>query len=98
MIALFYSSYLVKHSYDNAEQDDLWAELTQEVQKAGGLTANVTVKEVMDTWTKQTGYPILEVQRDYSEKSLTISQVLLKTRYLYVSRCLSFNRLFHATG
>ncbi|XP_045513404.1 aminopeptidase N-like isoform X2 [Pieris brassicae] len=67
-------NYLIKHSYGNAEQDDLWAELTQEAQKAGGLTANVTVKEVMDTWTKQTGYPILEVQRDYSEKSLTISQ------------------------
>ncbi|CAK1540897.1 unnamed protein product [Leptosia nina] len=67
-------NYLIKNSYKNAEQDDLWEELTEEVQKEGGLTRNVTVKEVMDTWTKQTGYPILTVERDYSDKSLTISQ------------------------
>ncbi|KAI8422966.1 hypothetical protein MSG28_014060 [Choristoneura fumiferana] len=67
--------YLIKHSYHNAEQDDLWHELTLVNQQHGGLTRNVTVKTVMDTWTKQTGYPLLTVTRDYSGKTLTITQV-----------------------
>lgn len=44
-------------------------------QEYGGLTRNVTVKEVMDTWTTQTGYPILAVNRDYDDKTVTITQV-----------------------
>nr|XP_032523235.1 aminopeptidase N-like isoform X1 [Danaus plexippus plexippus] len=67
-------NYLMKYSYSNAEQDDLWAELTAASLRSGSLTRNITVKEVMDTWTTQTGYPILTVTRDYSDKSLTISQ------------------------
>ncbi|CAG5020856.1 unnamed protein product [Parnassius apollo] len=72
------NNYLVKYSYSNAEQDDLWAELTAVSQKYGVLTRNVTVKEIMDTWTKQTGYPLLTVTREYGDTSLTISQ----NRYL----------------
>ncbi|XP_013165600.1 PREDICTED: aminopeptidase N-like isoform X2 [Papilio xuthus] len=68
------NNYLVKHSYGNAEQDDLWAELTAATQRHGGLSRNVTVKQVMDTWTTQTGYPLLTVTRDYTDNSLTISQ------------------------
>ncbi|XP_014365202.2 aminopeptidase N [Papilio machaon] len=68
------NNYLVKHSYGNAEQDDLWSELTAATQRHGGLSRNVTVKQVMDTWTTQTGYPLLTVTRDYSDNSLTISQ------------------------
>ncbi|XP_045506733.1 aminopeptidase N-like isoform X2 [Colias croceus] len=67
-------NYLITHSYNNAEQDDLWKELTQVSQQNGGLTRNVTVKQVMDTWTRQTGYPLLTVNRDYADNSLTISQ------------------------
>ncbi|KAJ8715807.1 hypothetical protein PYW07_010289 [Mythimna separata] len=68
------NNYLNKYSYANAEQDDLWRELTAASQQYGGLTRNVTVKQVMDTWTTQTGYPILTVTRDYEDKSLTIKQ------------------------
>ncbi|CAH2096717.1 unnamed protein product [Euphydryas editha] len=67
-------NYLTKYSYSNAEQDDLWAELTAVNRQYGGLARNVTVKEVMDTWTTQTGYPLLTVHRDYSDRSLTITQ------------------------
>ncbi|KAM3957251.1 aminopeptidase N [Aphomia sociella] len=74
-------NYLVKYSYQNAEQDDLWRELTAVSMEHGGLARNVTVKEVMDTWTKQTGYPILNVRRDYTRNMLTITQ----KRYLALS-------------
>ncbi|KAI5641071.1 peptidase family m1 domain-containing protein [Phthorimaea operculella] len=68
------SSYLKKYSYSNAEQDDLWAELTATSLEYGGLTKNVSVKTVMDTWTKRTGYPLLTVIRDYSDTTLTVQQ------------------------
>ncbi|XP_075986441.1 aminopeptidase N-like [Anticarsia gemmatalis] len=68
------NNYLRKNSYGNAEQDDLWRELTAVSQQYHGLTRNVTVKEIMDTWTTQTGYPLLTVTRDYEDKSLTITQ------------------------
>ncbi|XP_022827407.1 aminopeptidase N-like [Spodoptera litura] len=68
------NNYLRKYSYNNAEQDDLWLELTAVSKKYGVLPNNVTVKDIMDTWTKQTGYPILTVTRDYEDKSITVSQ------------------------
>ncbi|RVE45993.1 hypothetical protein evm_009335 [Chilo suppressalis] len=67
-------NYLIKYSYQNAEQDDLWRELTRVSRANGGLSRNVTVKEVMDNWTTRTGYPLLTVTRDYVDKSLTITQ------------------------
>lgn len=73
----FFSSYLIKYSYGNADQDDLWKELTDVSLQYGGLTRNVTVKDVMDTWTKQTGYPLITVTRDYTDTTLFVSQVSL---------------------
>lgn len=72
------SNYLKKYAYGNAEQDDLWQSLTEVAHKSGSLPANTTVKMIMDTWTLQTGYPIISVDRDYESGTATISQA----RYL----------------
>lgn len=66
-------NYLIKHSYSNAEQDDLWAELTA-AATAQALPRGVTVKTVMDSWTTQTGYPLLTVVRDYEGQSVGVTQ------------------------
>lgn len=50
-------NYLVKHAYGNAVQDNLWEELTEEAHRQGTLPATNTVKQIMDKWTLQTGYP-----------------------------------------
>lgn len=68
------NKYLIKYSYQNAEQDDLWWELTEVTRQYNVLTRNVTVKEIMDTWTTQTGYPILTVKRDYDGNTLGVTQ------------------------
>ncbi|XP_050507042.1 aminopeptidase N-like [Diabrotica virgifera virgifera] len=68
------SNYLKKHKYGNAEQDDLWEALTKEAHSQNVLPKNLTVKLIMDTWTVQTGYPVINVMRDYSKKSASISQ------------------------
>uniref|UniRef100_A0A914WGZ3 Aminopeptidase n=1 Tax=Plectus sambesii TaxID=2011161 RepID=A0A914WGZ3_9BILA len=44
-------TYFRKYQYGNARTDDLWAVLSEQT--------GVHVKEVMDTWTKQGGYPVV---------------------------------------
>lgn len=69
--------YLNKWTYGNAEEGDLWEALTEEMRHTptSSLPPNVTVKQVMDTWTLQEGYPVLTVTRDYSAGSAVLSQV-----------------------
>eukprot|EP00211_Chloroparvula_japonica_P005190 CAMPEP_0119122522 /NCGR_PEP_ID=MMETSP1310-20130426/2751_1 /TAXON_ID=464262 /ORGANISM="Genus nov. species nov., Strain RCC2339" /LENGTH=855 /DNA_ID=CAMNT_0007112187 /DNA_START=44 /DNA_END=2608 /DNA_ORIENTATION=- len=43
--------YLTRHQYGNATTEDLW--------KALGEHTGMPVKELMDTWTKQMGYPFV---------------------------------------
>lgn len=68
------SNYLLKHKFSNAEQDDLWDSLTQEAHKNKVLPNDLTVKTIMDTWTIQTGYPVVLVTRDYHKKNAHIMQ------------------------
>lgn len=72
------SSYLKKHEYGNAEQDDLWAALTEVAHGNQALPKKITVKEIMDTWTLQVGFPIINVERNYDSNSAELSQM----RYL----------------
>ncbi|XP_041985290.1 aminopeptidase N-like [Aricia agestis] len=65
-------NYLQKYSYSNAEQDDLWGELDA-ANEASGVTG-LNVKTVMDTWTKQTGYPLVTVTRNYGDKTMSVTQ------------------------
>lgn len=69
------SNYLNKHKFTNAEQDDLWESLTEEAHKNEVLPKHLTVKKIMDTWTLQTGYPVLTVTRNYEKKNVQITQV-----------------------
>ncbi|KAF7268819.1 hypothetical protein GWI33_018165 [Rhynchophorus ferrugineus] len=68
------SKYLREHRYHNAEQDDLWHALTQAAHDKGTLPKDLTVKTIMDTWTLQTGYPVITVHRNYDNGSVYITQ------------------------
>ncbi|XP_007098311.2 glutamyl aminopeptidase [Panthera tigris] len=46
--------YLKKHKFGNAKTEHFWRALEE--------ASNLPVKEVMDTWTKQMGYPVLNVK------------------------------------
>ncbi|XP_016983795.1 aminopeptidase N-like [Drosophila rhopaloa] len=67
-------SYLERFAYRNAEQDDLWESLTQAAHKTGALAKNFDIKTIMDSWTLQTGYPVITVTRDYTERTAKLSQ------------------------
>ncbi|XP_029604135.1 thyrotropin-releasing hormone-degrading ectoenzyme isoform X2 [Salmo trutta] len=64
--------YLMTHMYSNAGRDDLWNKLTEAMQKEG---KDINIKEVMDCWTLQMGYPVVTISKNYSlDHSVTITQ------------------------
>ena len=60
--------YLKRYSYANAETNDLWAALEE--------TSSKPVRDVMSTWTKQQGFPIVRVEqsRNGADVVLTFRQ------------------------
>lgn len=68
------SNYLQKYEYRAAEQDDLWRVLTEQAHKDNSIPNKVTVKQIMDTWTLQMGYPVIKVERNYEQNSAKITQ------------------------
>ncbi len=62
-------SYLKKHEYSNATTEDLWNSL--------GSASRKPVREMMDSWVRQIGYPIIEATVD-SKIRLTQKRFLLE--------------------
>ena len=62
-------------SYKAAEQDDLWHHLTSQAHIDKTLPEDVTVKQIMDTWTLQMGFPVITVTRNYDDKTAKLTQV-----------------------
>ncbi|XP_048865236.1 thyrotropin-releasing hormone-degrading ectoenzyme-like [Brienomyrus brachyistius] len=66
------NDYLRTHMYGNAGRDDLWNKFSEAMQKEG---KHINIKEVMDGWTLQMGYPVVTISRNESlDHSVTISQ------------------------
>ena len=61
----------------NADQDDLWRYLTEQAHKDGKLNESITVKDIMDTWTLQMGYPVVDVRREGNKLHLSQRWFLL---------------------
>ena len=68
--------YLKTYAFGNAVQDNLWESLDNATDEAT-LGPNLTVKQIMDTWTTQKGYPVVKVTRVNNELSLTQNWFLL---------------------
>ena len=83
------SQYLNKHKFSNAEQDDLWSSLTEVAHETHVLPGDMTVKMIMDTWTVQTGYPLITVTRDYHNGTAHIVQVHFSQ---YSNTILTYNK------
>ena len=68
-------AYLRKHEYGNAETRDLWDAL--------GEASGQPVSRMMDTWTTQMGYPVLDAATERSEDGVTVQ--LSQKRFVYES-------------
>ncbi len=55
-------SYLSTHMYDNARTEDLWLALEN--------TSGQPVTDLMNSWVKQTGFPVIQVDSTYKESNI----------------------------
>lgn len=74
-------NYLNAKKYSNSYHDYLWEELTKQAHNDGTLDKSLTLKQIMDSWILQTGYPVINVTRNYDTNSATITQ----ERFLYAN-------------
>ncbi|XP_035223488.1 glutamyl aminopeptidase-like, partial [Stegodyphus dumicola] len=65
------SSYLKKYSFQNARTEDLWNEFT-EVD-----LSHMNVSQIMDTWTRQKGYPLVTVTLEHTTVKVKQERFLL---------------------
>ena len=65
--------YLSSHLYGNARTQDLWEAMSEE--------SDQPVTAIMDTWIRQTGYPV--VQADIQRKTDEVNVHLTQQRFLY---------------
>ncbi len=63
-------NYLKKHEYSNATTEDLWNSL--------GSISRQPVRQMMNTWIKQVGYPLIEIQLKDSKLKLSQKRFLLE--------------------
>ncbi|XP_053604252.1 aminopeptidase N [Plodia interpunctella] len=66
------TDYLNAKKYRDAEQRDLWSALTNAARLKGALEVDVAV--VMDSWTLQTGFPVLTILRNYDTGAVQFKQ------------------------
>lgn len=71
---------LKKFAYGNMDRDDLWAMLTRHGHEQGTLPKDLSVKQIMDSWITQPGYPVVNVERRGADL------VLRQERYLLPSK------------
>lgn len=69
--------YLASHSYANTETSDLWDSIEEAVADTGGEP----VREMMDSWIWQPGYPLITAEIDGSSSSSEL--VLRQSRFGY---------------
>lgn len=60
----------------NVDEDNLW-EAIQIQADIDGVILPDTVKNIMETWTLQMGYPVINVTRNYGSNSALVSQVFI---------------------
>jgi aminopeptidase N len=66
---------LFYRKYGSSTQNDLWEALTFQAHVDNVLDSSMSVKEIMDTWTLQTGFPVVTVTRDYRTGMVHLKQV-----------------------
>ncbi|XP_041971233.1 aminopeptidase N-like isoform X2 [Aricia agestis] len=67
--------YLNDWKFQNAEENDLWAAMSKSVESDPELKTLSMVK-FMNSWTRQAGYPVVNVIRDYDTGRVTFQQKL----------------------
>ncbi|XP_041449486.1 aminopeptidase N isoform X2 [Drosophila obscura] len=67
-------------AYENMDRNDLWAILTRHGHEKGTLPKELNVKQIMDSWITQPGYPVVNVERRGADLVLRQERYLLPAR------------------
>ncbi|KAH8407044.1 hypothetical protein KR222_004776, partial [Zaprionus bogoriensis] len=67
-------------AYDNIDRYDLWTFLTRHGHEKGTLPMRMNVKDIMDSWITQPGYPVVHVERQDAALVLRQERYQLPTR------------------
>ncbi|XP_015606016.1 aminopeptidase N [Cephus cinctus] len=81
------TKYLNARAYSYADSDDLFEGLQAAVNESYILPVHLSIKEIMDTWVEQMGYPVITVVRNYT----TGTAVLTQERFLLTESTVSDN-------
>nr|CAD7397313.1 unnamed protein product [Timema poppensis] len=68
------SRYLKAQSYQSTNPDILYSHLQAQHSETIGSDESVDVKQIMDSWGNQKGYPIISVTRDYQAGTANVTQ------------------------
>uniref|UniRef100_A0A1I8N404 Aminopeptidase n=1 Tax=Musca domestica TaxID=7370 RepID=A0A1I8N404_MUSDO len=66
--------YLAKYKFRNADQRDLWSVFNEVGHRHKRLDFGYDMNTIMDTWTTQTGFPLIKVKRNTDTGCLEITQ------------------------
>lgn len=67
--------FMISSAYGNTVQQDLWKAL-EEQAGIDKIVLPDTVENIMETWTRQMGFPVINVTRSYnSNNGASASQV-----------------------
>lgn len=80
------TQYLMEHKYGNTRNEDLWNCMA----KVGNV--NLNVKEMMKTWTLQTGFPVVTVKLDTTANKIHLRQ----DRFLRIAFPQNSSSSFHS--
>lgn len=69
-----WNEYLFLRAFGAADSDDLFEALQEAETEGYILPYHVYVKDIMDTWVEQMGYPVVTVTRNYTTATTEISQ------------------------
>lgn len=73
-------NFLKKYEYSNADQDDLWEIMTEVAHSDGVLNQTMTVKQIMDPWTLQPGFPVVTLKRVGNNVEITQERFMLPNK------------------
>lgn len=68
------NKYLTAKAYQAAKDDDLYAGIAAAVKEDNNLDPTYDVADIMDSWTRRPGFPLLSVIRDYENDIIVLSQ------------------------
>ena len=69
--------YILNNSYQAVDQQDLWNALTEQAHLDEVLPRHLHLADVMNTWSSQPGFPVINVVRNYTTGNAVASQVSL---------------------